>query len=79
MKKLIAKWIIWMLAMVGVAVANNVILLKFHPLEFYYTPTGLTITAIVTGVEALFLYPISWWYIKKFLLVWPEESTEEEL
>lgn len=79
MKKIIRNVIIWVLGMVGVAIANNVVLLKYHPLEFYYTPKGLMVTAIVMGVECLMLYPLSWWYAKKFLCVESEESTEEEL
>lgn len=78
MKKLMVKYVIFLLGLIGIAIVNNVVMLKFHPLEFYYTPTGMLISIIVMGIESLFLFPACWWYIKKYILVMPEESTKKE-
>ena len=78
MKKFLIRVAIAVAGMVGVSVANNVILLKIHPLEFYYTPTGLMITAIVTGVEMLILYPVVAWWFKKIVIEYSETILNNE-
>lgn len=75
MKKFWIKLWIGLLAMVGIAVANNVVLLKLHPLSYYYTPAGMLITAIVSAVESAILWPTTSWYINKFLV----KSLHEEM
>lgn len=77
MKKFLIRVAIAIAGLIGISVANNVILLKIHPLEFYYTPTGLMITAIVTGVEMLVLYPVVAWWFKKIATEW-NKSLEKE-
>lgn len=77
MKKFLIRVAIAIAGLVGVSVANNVILLKIHPLEFYYTPTGLMITAIVTGVEMLILYPVVAWWFKKIAMDYSKSFDEE--
>lgn len=77
MKKFLIRIAIAIMGLVGISVANNVILLKIHPLEFYYTPTGLMITAIVTGIEMLILFPIVGWWFKKIAMEW-NKSLEDE-
>jgi len=78
MKKLLIRYALFLLGLIGIGVVNNVVMLRFHPLEFYYTPTGLLISTIAFGIESLFLFPACWWYIKKYILVTPEESTKKE-
>lgn len=77
MKKFILMLTVWVVAMISVAFANNVILLQYHPLEYYYTPAGLMLTATVVGVECLILWPASGWYWKKFLDGTIQEEKEE--
>lgn len=77
MKKFLIRITIAVAGLIGISVANNVVLLKIHPLEFYYTPTGLMITAIVTGVEMLILYPVVAWWFKKIATEW-NKSLEKE-
>lgn len=48
---LLKKLLVLCAAIVAVTIANNVVLLRLHPLEYYYTPAGLMITTIVMAVE----------------------------
>lgn len=78
MKKFIARLFAMLIGMVGITVANNVVMLKIHPLEFYYTPTGLMISAIVMGIEMLILYPIIGWQFNKLIAEYYEWLNKEE-
>ena len=69
MKKFILRFGILLAGLIGISIVNNVIMLKIHPLEFYYTPTGLMISMIAMGIESLILYPTVTWYVRKFLVV----------
>ena len=53
MKKVLIRLAIIIAGLIGISVANNVVMLKIHPLEFYYTPTGLLISAVVMGLEMM--------------------------
>ena len=79
MKKFMFRYAILLLGLIGVSVINNVVMLRFKPLAFYYTPTGLMISAIVMGLESLILHPAVMWYIQKFIVTAgvKEENDEE--
>ena len=74
MDKIFKEIILFMLGMLGLTVVNNVVLLKLHPLVYYYTPTGIVLTMSVM----LFETPGIYWYtcrtIKKLNLFAKEES-----
>lgn len=76
MKKFMFRFVILLAGLVGISIVNNVIMLKIHPLEFYYTPTGLMISMIVMAIEMLVLWPTVTWYVRKFLTV--AIATDEE-
>lgn len=78
MKKLMIRFAILMAGVVGISIVNNVIMLKIHPLEFYYTPTGLMISIIVMSVESIILWPTVMWYVQKFLSSDNLEEGEKE-
>ena len=67
-----------MAALIGIAWANYVVLLHFHPLEYYYTPAGMLITTIVTGVETLTVWPIYCKIMNHWLIPTEEKSLDEE-
>lgn len=78
MKKLWIRLAIFMAAMLGIAWANYAVLLHFHPLEYYYTPAGMLINAIVTCVESALLWPISHTVLTNWVLPAISEGLEEE-
>lgn len=72
MKKVLIRLAIIIAGLIGISVANNVVMLKIHPLEFYYTPTGLMISAVVMGLEMMILYPVIGWQFKKIVYEYNE-------
>lgn len=68
MKKTIIMIIVMVAALIGIAIANNAVLLGVHPLEYYYTPRGMLLTSVVCGLEFLAPIPVIGWYVKKFFL-----------
>lgn len=72
MKKVLIRLVIIVAGLIGISVANNVVMLKIHPLEFYYTPTGLMISAVVMGLEMMILYPVIGWQFKKIVYEYNE-------
>ena len=77
MKKLLIRLAIIVAGLIGISVANNAVMLKIHPLEFYYTPTGLLISAVVMGLEMMILYPVIGWQFKKIVYEYNEWLNKE--
>jgi len=78
MKKFWFRLAVYMLAVLAVAWGNNAVLLHFHPLEFYYTPTGILLTSAVMAVEALTLWPAGNWLFDRWIIPAEMEGLEEE-
>ena len=78
MKKFWIRLIAYLGALTGLAWANNAVMLHFHPLAYYYTPTGLAISITVAVVEALIVYPICGWYLDKILVPALNEGVEKK-
>lgn len=76
MKKAIIMIVVMVLGLIGIAIANNVVLLGVHSLEYYYTPKGMLLTTVVCGLEFLALIPVIGWYVKKFFLT--DDKQKEE-
>jgi len=78
MKKFWLRLAVYFAGMITVAWANNAVLLHLHPLEYYYTPSGLLITTAVIGVECIVLWP---WYsllLERWVLPAMKEGLNEE-
>lgn len=54
-----------MATFVGIALINNVVLLRIHPLAYYYTPRGILLTASVMLVESPIVSIITGHNLKK--------------
>ena len=78
MKKFWMRLAIYLASMVGIAWMNNAVLLHFNPLEFYYTPTGMLLTAVVGCVETLIIWPASKQTIQHWLLPALKDGFAEE-
>jgi len=50
-----------------ISITNNVVLLNIHDFSYYYTAEGLKLAAIVTGIEALLIVPLSKVFFVKFM------------
>jgi hypothetical protein len=70
MKKFIIRLSLLVAALLGIEIANNVVLLRLHPMGFYYTPAGLLFTTIVISIEAIAMYPVVAWQIRKLEEEW---------
>lgn len=58
---------------VGIAVLNNVVLLRLHPLAYYYTPAGMLLSMAVQAVELLISWPLRKRYWNRIILpAWNE-------
>lgn len=68
MKKFWILWIVYFGLLIGIAVANNVVLLNLHPLSYYYTAPGWWKSAAISAAEAMIIWPLSWIYLKKILI-----------
>lgn len=79
MKKFYIRMVVYLAAVVAVAWGNNVVLLHFHPLEFYYTPTGILLTSAVMVVEALTLWPAGSWLFDHWIIPARKEGLEESI
>lgn len=79
MKKFYIRLAVYFAAMVAVAWGNNAVLLHFHPLEYYYTPTGILLTSAVMAVEALTLWPAGGWLFDHWIIPAQKEGLEEEM
>lgn len=71
MKKFQIKFVLWTIGLVAVAWANYAVLTHFHPLDYYYTPAGVLLSAVVSSVEALILMPLS-------IKVWATDSKTDK-
>lgn len=78
MKKFWFRLAAYFAGMIAVAWGNNAVLLHFHPLEYYYTPSGLLLTTVVTGIEAIILWPCSTWLLEHWVLPAEKEGLEKE-
>ena len=78
MKKFFILFGLLMISYVGIAIANNVVLLKLHPLSYYYTAPGWWQSAGISAIEALIIWPASWLYWKKILIPCWNKSVQEE-
>ena len=78
MKKFYIRLAVYVVVMVAVAWINNAVLLHFHPLEFYYTPTGILLTSAVLAVEALTLWPAGGWLFDHWIIPAEMEGLKEE-
>lgn len=78
MKKFWIRLAIYLAAMVGLAWVNNAVMLHFHDLAYYYTPSGMLLNAVVTLAEALIVWPISELVISKWVLSALKEGLKEE-
>lgn len=56
----------------------NAVLLHLHPLEYYYTRTGLLLSAGVTVAEVLILYPLYGYILEHWVLPAALEGLYEE-
>lgn len=74
MKKFFTRFCIYMVAMIAIAVANNVVMLKFHPLSYYYTAPGWWLSAAISTAEALVIWPLSAMVWKRWIIPSYEES-----
>lgn len=78
-------WKIWILSYatylvpVALAIINNVVLLNLHPLEYYYTPTGMLLTAVVMLIESPLILPVMWRIgVKLGITISEEEKKDDE-
>ena len=78
MKKFWIRLAIYLAAMVGLAWVNNAVMLHFHDLAYYYTPSGMLLNAAVTFVEALIIWPITQLVLTRWVLASLHEGLEEE-
>lgn len=79
MKKFYIRMAVYLAAVVAVAWGNNAVLLHFHPLEYYYTPTGILLTTAVAVAEALIMWPIGSWLFDHWIVPALEEGLEESI
>ena len=79
MKKFWIMFIGDLVALVAIAWTNNAVLLHLHPLEYYYTSSGLLLAFCVNAVEISIVWPLSAWYIKKLGSVLKEANAKESL
>lgn len=78
MKKFWTRLVIYLASMVGISWISSTVLLHFHPLEYYYTPMGMLITAIAGCVKAIIVWPASKYAIQHWLLPSLREGLEGE-
>lgn len=78
MKKFWFRLAVWFAGLITVAWGNNAVLLHFHPLEYYYTPSGLLLTTAVIAVEAIVLWPLYGKIYEKWVAAALNEGLEEE-
>lgn len=67
MKKAIKGLIIYAVVLVVISAVNNIVLLNIHDFSYYYTTEGLKLAAIVSGIEALVIPPLSKLFFVKFM------------
>ena len=79
MKKFYIRMAVYLAAVLAVAWGNNAVLLHFHPLEFYYTPTGILLTTAVAIAEAVVLMPIGNWAFDHWIIPARKEGLEESI
>jgi len=79
MKKFWIRLAVYMAGVVAVAWGNNAVLLHFHPLEYYYTPAGMLITAVVCCVEAVTLWPFGSWLMDHWVVPTLHEGQKESI
>lgn len=78
MKKFWFRLAIWAAGLIAVAWGNNAVLLHLHPLEYYYTPSGLLLTTAVVGVELIVLWPCYSWLADHWVFPAAKEGLEKE-
>ena len=79
MKKFYIRLAVYLAAVVAVAWGNNAVLLHFHPLEYYYTPTGILLTTAVAVVEALIMWPTGSWLFDHWIIPAHKEGIAEKM
>ena len=79
MKKFWFRLAVYFMAVLTVAWGNNAVLLHFHPLEYYYTPTGILLTTAVAIAEALVLLPAGNWAFDHWIIPAQKEGLEESI
>lgn len=81
MKKVSWLGFLWCIALLIVPViiswTNNFVLLHFHELKYYYTPSGMLLTIVVMTVEAPLIWVLEY-RIAKAAIKWWEKMTEHE-
>jgi hypothetical protein len=78
MKKFWFRLVVELITLVGIAWLNNAVLLHFHPLEYYYTPSGILLTAVTMTAEAVILWPLTIHYLQRWVLQGLEEGVSEK-
>jgi len=78
MKKFWFRLAVWFAGLIAVAWGNNAVLLHFHSLEYYYTPSGLLLTTAVIAVEAIVLWPLYGKIYENWVSAALHEGLEEE-
>lgn len=58
-RKVIKATLIYVVFLISIMIGNNLGLMYFHDLDYYYSVEGLKIAAIVAGVEAIVILPLS--------------------
>ena len=78
MKKFWFRLAVYLMAVLAVAWGNNAVLLHFHPLEYYYTPTGILLTTAVAIAEAVILLPAGNWAFDNWIIPAQKEGLAKE-
>lgn len=78
MRKFWVRLAVYLGSLVAIAWLNNAVMLHFHPLEYYYTPSGMLLNLAVCVTEALIVWPLSRVYMKRILIPSLNEGLEKE-
>ena len=78
MKRFVIRAAIFIGMLLGIEVVNNVVLLRLHPLGFYYTPSGLLLVTVTMTIEAITMYPIVAHQLRKLNEEWTHFLSEEK-
>lgn len=64
MKKITLTTIGYCVFLILLSIANNLILLNMHDFTYYYTIEGIKLAAIICGIEAVLIVPLSKLYFR---------------
>lgn len=78
MKKFWVRLAVYLGSLVAIAWLNNAVMLHLHPLEYYYTPSGMLLNMAVCVTEALIICPMSYVYMKRILIPSLNEGLEKK-